>query len=328
MVDPISTAIVTTATTAGKTLAEKGTEEIVKKTSKIYELLCGVYSPQNQEIVISCPENIQKYSIAFETKHGVIPKKIKFQEGRPIRVNLRPIRSFTDLSSAITLLPDGFELNTQKMSEDDLFLLDIEYRITTPNFLEALVEKNRAKELPKDRENEYWMHAELKHPKVLKTKYGRLDLRDVDFTVDVGISEDINMVIPSSFKNELSSAKALLAEKNPHKKWGLGLQHVHAKKARGKGKDLVKSLGNLQNMFFSSKFCKYIDVQKDFHYSECYRGSNYYDNVPIPTWPKSMKVISRTDLGLENFAAEGVVVYKRENFLEEVAKILGIKLAE
>jgi len=38
-----------------------------------------------------------------------------------------------------------------------------------------------------------------------------------------------------------------------------------------------------------------------------------------------MKIVSRTDLGLENFAAEGIVVYKREDFLEQVAKILGIE---
>jgi len=36
-----------------------------------------------------------------------------------------------------------------------------------------------------------------------------------------------------------------------------------------------------------------------------------------------MKVISRTDLGLEKFAAEGIVIYKREDFLEQVAKVLG-----
>jgi len=309
----------------GYEIAQKGTEEVVKNASKIYEIIRGSYHPLNQEIIVTCPENIQKYSIAFEGSGGYVPKSIKFPNGKPLRVKLRPLRSGSDMSSAIQYLDDGFELLTSEMAKEDLFLLDIEYRISTGDFLDSLVERNRAKELPKDRENEYWMHAELKHPKVLSTKYGRLDLQDVDFTVDVGVSEDINMIIPPVFRTEMEAAVKLLDELNPHEKYVKGLQHLQARKSRSKGGNLISTLGNLQNLFFPQKFCRFIDVQRDFHYSDCIRGSSYYDNVPIPTWPKTMKIVSRTDLGLENFAAEGIVVYKREDFLEQVAKILGIE---
>jgi len=149
---------------------------------------------------------------------GYVPKTIKFLNGRLIRINLRPLRSGSDMSSAIQLLDNGFELRTSEMMKGDLFLLDIEYQISTGNFIDSLVERNRANELPKDRENEYWMHAELKHPKVLATKYGRLDLRDIDFTVDVGVSEDINMIIPPIFRAEMEAAVKLLDELNPHEK--------------------------------------------------------------------------------------------------------------
>jgi hypothetical protein len=94
-------------------------------------------------------------------------------------------------------------------------------------------------------------------------------------------------------------------------------------KARGKSDDVLKSLSNLQQLFFPSKFCKFIDVQNDFQYSECLQGANYYDAVPFPTWPKSMKVISRTTLNLEKCASEGKVIYKKDDFLDQVSKVLG-----
>jgi len=46
--------------------------------------------------------------------------------------------------------------------------------------------------------------------------------------------------------------------------------------------------------------------------------------VPISDFAKTMGVISITDLGLENFIAKGIIVYKRVDILEEVTKILGI----
>ena len=83
-------------------------------------------------------------------------------------------------------------------------------------------------------------------------------------------------------------------------------------------------IGSSPKYDFPDKILHICRGKKDFHSSECYRGSNYYDNVPIPTLPKTMGVISITDLGLENFIAKGIIVYKRVDILEEVTKILGI----
>ncbi|WP_309492716.1 hypothetical protein [Candidatus Hecatella orcuttiae] len=307
-------------------LAEKGVGEIIKTASKIYETIKGSYKVLNQEIVVLCPESVQHFSIAFEATGGFLSQKIKFPFGKPLRVRLRPLRSLQDLSEAIFLTEEGFEINTRGMQAEDTFLLDVDYRITDPKFVDALVQRNHARELPKDRESEYWMHAQLKHPKVFQTKYGRLDLRDVDFSVNVGISEDIKMSIPSAFRRELEAGVKLLMERDPHRKYMLGREHVKAMRARGKGKSVIELLGDLQDLFFPRTFRKFVEVKKDFRYSECHRGSDFYETVPFPTWPKTMKVISRTDLGLERYAAEGILVYKKADFLEQVSKILGVKL--
>src|SRR5207253_9038206 len=114
----------------------------------------------------------------------------------PTRVKLRPLRSGAELLDAINYTDDGFEISCGGMQGHDMFILEAEYPITDPRFVDALVHRDRAKELPKDLETEYWMHAAIKFPEALHTKAGRLDLRDVDFNVDVGVSEDIKTSIP------------------------------------------------------------------------------------------------------------------------------------
>src|SRR3972149_291020 len=263
----------------------------------------------NQEIVVRCPEGIQKTSIAFEAKGGVLGHKIRFPFGRPRAARLMPVKSLQDMSElALLLTDDGFEIDTRGMTKDDIFLLDVEYEVKTEGFVDALVERSAASEFPKDRESEYWMHASLKHPKLLQTKYGRLDLRDVNFDVDVGVSEHIKTVIPNVFRAELELAVKLLAEREPHRKKVLGVAHTIAMRSRGQKSSLPEIMGDLQELFFPTTFGKYVTVTKDFHYAECLRGSNFYDALPFPTWPKTMTVVSRTDLSLDRCAAEGVLV--------------------
>lgn len=305
-------------------VAQKVTEEIIKNASKIYETIRGSYTVFPPEMVVYCPENIQKYSIAFEARGGIVPKKIPFPYGTPKRIKLRSLRGLEDLSSAITVTPDGFNLNTKCMSDIDTYILDLEYEIRNPNYLDALIDKHRAKEVPSEDRNEYWLHAELKHPSVLKTKYGKLELEDIDFSIDVGISSDINTVIPPSFRNELEIGVRLLKETDPYKIRKLTYQRIQAMRSRGKEKDVVESLSNLQELFFSKSFKKFIDVKEDFSYSDCHRGSNFHDSVPWNmTWPKTMKIVSRADLNLDKCAVEGKIVYNKNDFISEVGKILG-----
>ncbi|WP_135611130.1 hypothetical protein [Methanococcoides sp. AM1] len=307
-------------------LAQKLTDHALKNASKVYDTIRGSYNVFPPEIVIYCPENIQKYSIVFEAKGGFLPKKIKFPYGAARRIKLRPLRGLTDLSDAVVRTTDGFELKTKSMESEDTFILDLEYDIQDPNYITSLVERHHAKEIPSTDSHEYWMHAELKHPKVLKTKYGKLELQDIDFNVDVGISGDINTVIPDAFKKELQIGVEILKETDPHRFHQLGVEKIQAMRSRGKKKTAVEALGALQEVFIPQSFCKYIDVEKDFHYSDCLRGNKCHDTVPWNlTWPKTMKVISRTDLNLDNFAAEGIVKYNRRNFVDEVGKIVGYK---
>ncbi len=311
---------------AGASRAERGIEEAAKIAAKVDEVLRGNFRIENQEITIQCPEQLETLSVCFEATGGVIGKKVRFPFKRPIRVHLRPLRSGVDLSGqTLTVTEDGFEIDTRGMSETDLFLLEVQYEVDQKDFLDALVQRSAAREVPKDKEREYWMHAQLKHPKVLRTKYGRLDLQDVDFKIDVGVSSDIKAVIPDSLKWEMDLGSRVLSEREPHRKKLLAHAHAIAMRNRGPGKNVLNMLGNLQELFLPGRFSRYVDVSMDFRYADCFRGSSFYESLPFPTWPRSMTVISRADLNLEKFAAEGVLVYKKADFLHSVARVMGLE---
>jgi hypothetical protein len=104
----------------------------------------------------------------------------------------------------------------------------------------------------------------------------------------------------------------------------LGYRHARAIRKRGKDIDLFDALRDLQALFFPDAFSHFIEVTRDFHYDGCLRGTSYYAELPLLSWPNVMKVISRTNLGLEKFTAEGVLIYKKNDFLDEVKKILKI----
>lgn len=300
--------------------------ETSKILSKIYNETRGSYELYNPEVRILCPENIQSISIPFEAKSGKIPRKLDFPYGDIIRVNLKSIRAGENLNDAITRNETGFSINTKNMHEHDLFVLDIDYKIKSQNILDSLVERNRSREVPNDEEYQYWMHAALKHPQILNTKYAKLTLEDVDFNIDVAVSQDIDTVIPKSFRDEIEITTRLIKEKDPHKIQALGREKIQAQRRRGKKKDLTETLDSLQDLFIEKSFKNFFDVREDFYYYECCRGSNYHVNTPFNlTWPKSMKITSRCDLSLEKCAASGFVEYKKRNFLDEVSKILGKK---
>jgi hypothetical protein len=86
----------------------------------------------------------------------------------------------------------------------------------------------------------------------------------------------------------------------------------------------MKLLRELQELFNAARFRQFIDITEDFYYSDCVRGGEFYEQMPFPTWPKTMKVVSRTDLNFENPTAEGNLVYKKANFANEIGKIFRV----
>ena len=298
--------------------------ETTKILTSIYNATRGSYELHKPEVRILFPENIQSFSYAFEAKGNKIPKKLEFPQGEVIRINLRTIRGGVDLNDSIIRKKSGFSINTKNMQEHDLFLLDVDYKIKSQVLLESLVERTRSKEVPNDEEDQYWMHAALKHPAILNNTYAKLSLEDVDFNIDVGVSQDIDTVIPKSFSNELEISIKMLKETDSHNFQSLLKKKIQLQNRRGKNKDVIETVNSLQDLFLDKSFKNYFEVKEGFNYYNCCRGSNYHANTPFNlTWPKSMKITSRCDLNLDQMAVDGYIQYQRRQFLDEVGKIIG-----
>lgn len=320
---PVAAALLTSSN--AKAAAERGMVEVSKRADQVRRILLGDFVIESQEVTIRCPEQVEVVSVAFKAKPGILGKKVRVGGGKPKRAHLRPLIGLSEAPpDSVSLYDQGFEIRTDYLTGDGLFLLDVEYALSSPGFLDALVDRNVPREAPKGNCSEYWLEAQLKHPKALKVDYGRFDLRDLDFEVDVGIAEHLKTVIPGSLIRELEASVALLQETDIHKKAALARTHTVAMRQRGSG-STTELLGSLQSLFLPDAFREFVEVRQDFRYGDCKRGLSLYDTLPIPTWPRTMRVVSRTDLSLDLPAAHGILEYKKDDFLSRVEGVLGTR---
>jgi len=312
---------------AGREIVTATIKEMLKRSKNINRTLGEDFKILGQDMRIDCPQSIQHYSVVFETKSTrIFPKKKKFNFGRVRRVSLRPIISLQPVPDAISFTQNGFEINLRKLERNTSYLLDVEYFIEDRRFIDALVNRNVAKESVGDETKEYWMVAQLKHLDVLKREFGYIELKDLDFSVDVSVYNEIKMKVPSIFRQQLEIAVKLLSKHHGGRdeQFKLLAQHqqlLRARKEKYYGEEIFKILEEVQEIFSPLTFRRFVDVQKDFHYYNCERGKDFYETLPFPTWPKSMRVISRTDINFDKPAADGLLIFKKRDFMDELEKI-------
>ncbi len=306
------------ATHAGKEVISAGIRRMMKRSDGVDKTVSDNFKIEGREMTLYCPDAIQKYSLSITSKkHPYFFGKKKFLFGKVRRAIIRPVMSLQSIPSAIRLCKDGFELDLKALREDELYLLDVEYAIEDRDFLESLVERNVSTEPPNDERMEYWMVAQLKQVKSLQQSFGRIDLKDVDFGVNVAIHQDIHLKVPPIFRDHLETLVRVSKPLGRAEKFKMfhKLQHVQQQKYGGREYEI---LSDLQDLFLPAVFRKFVEVKRDFHYSDCERGGDIYDTLPFPTWPKFIKVISRTDLSFEKPAANGILMYKKRDFLKEI----------
>jgi hypothetical protein len=166
------------------------------------------------------------------------------------------------------------------------------------------------------------MSAKLKHPKALSdyAHYGRFDLRDVDVTVDVGVHNELKTTIPTALIQRVKTFFDIMGETDPRQQLKAVPRLRKLALSDTAGREF-KILVDLEALFFPEEFSKYVDVAKDFRYSTCYKGKEFYE-LPVPMIPKRMNVVSRADLTLEKPAVEGTLIYKSTLFVDAIRAIV------
>ena len=138
-----------------------------------------------------------------------------------------------------------------------------------------------------------------------------MDLRDIDFNVNVGIHQDLKTAISKDFIRNLQVVKEWIRSGDRTEKWRLGHRHLRLRSKPFTGKE-DEILDELQKIFMPRGFRTFVDVTNPFRYYEAIPGVDFYD-IPFCSFPKVMRVVSRTDLNLNNPAAKGKLLYKRED---------------
>lgn len=283
----------------------------------------------NQEITMNVPESIVNYTLAasIPSNFRSVRKPIEISAPSIIRVSASSLHPFPRVvREAIKKFQydDGhivYVLFPELLPKDsDLISITVSYRITDISLLDDLVDRKRAHEPSGVERNEYWMSAQLKHPKVLDDRYGRFDLRDVDVTVHVGVHNELKTTIPSPFIRRLKTFFDVMSESDPRQQFKAIpiLRRLAKEKTAGRE---FKILVDLESLFMPRTFSKYVDVLKDFRYSDCYKGKEFFE-LPIQIIPKKMNVVSRADLTLEKPAADGTLVYKNTLLIDAIEAVI------
>lgn len=283
----------------------------------------------NQETTINIPESIVDYTLAVSIPPNFrsIRKPIEISAPSVVRVtasSLHPIPRSVREAIKMFQYEDGsttFALIPELLPEDsDLISISVSYRITDVSLLDDLVDRKSAHEPSGVERNEYWMSAQLKHPKPLIDRFGRFDLRDVDVTVDVGVHNELKTTIPSSFIRRLGMFFSVMSETDPRQQFKAIPALRRLAKTKTAGREF-KILVDLESLFMPGTFSRYVDIQKDFRYSNCYKGKEFFE-LPIQVIPKKMNVISRADLTLEKPAADGILIYKNALFVDALREAI------
>ncbi len=283
----------------------------------------------NEETTINVPESVIDYTLAANVPSNFrsLRNTIEFSAPSIIRVSVASLHPFPHtVRGAIRKFSydDGrvvYALFPELLPSDtDLISVTVSYRIDDLSLIDDLVNRNKAHEPSGPERNEYWMSAQLKHPKVLTEKFGRFDLKDIDVTVDVGVHNELKNTIPTSFNRRLKAFFKILAERDPRQQFKAvpALRKLARSPTAGREFDIITEL---ESLFMPRTFSKYVDVLRDFRYSDCYKGSEFFE-LPLQLIPKKMNVISRVDLSLEKPAGEGTLFYKNKKFTEALEKIV------
>ena len=184
--------------------AIEGIDKMASHVKEIEKRVSGNLGITTKTIEISCPENIEVYSWYIRPKAGLINNDIRFKAGNIINATITAVEGFTNVPSAIKV-PDehgGATVHLRELEANALYSLRLTYKIENDKFLDDLVfMKRQIDSENRNTEGDYWMTAGLKCPEAFwkQQGYSRIDINDMNFSVDVNINNEINTAIPKAY---------------------------------------------------------------------------------------------------------------------------------
>ncbi len=253
--------------------------------------------------------------LGFEVRPGrPLNRVVKIPIFNAQRATLTSLPSFAVLDDALIFDEnDGIVLSLDYMPEGvDSILLNIRCPLQHRRFMSRLVNKQVQVE-PRNDVTSYWMTAQFKHLRPLRDKLDSLRVEDLDFFVRVHIEQNIKEIIPHTFIRQLEVGKELLQTKDREKKQSLAREHLRLAQANKLVGNEEKVIEKIEDLLKPSNFESYLDLIGQFYYHDCSQAGSFF-RVPNFVIPSMMRVVSKTNLTLEEPAKEGELKFKRREF--------------
>jgi hypothetical protein len=215
-------------------------------------------------------------------------------------------------------------LDLKPALECDLFRIEIAHRMDDVDFLKGLVASRASPEPLRDR-LKYELSAQLRNPEGLQLGFSEVAIEEFPVTARVHIRKNLNLSVPNYLRKLFQVENQILDERNPYATTELRqLQHekVRLLAKLGKNTSLLEKIQELSSFLSPSRFLNYIDVVnlEDFRLHKC-EEDEFFMAFGALALPKTMAVISRTDLTFKKPAARGAFIYKSMQFGDDVAKL-------
>lgn len=281
-------------------------------------------SIESRELTLRVPEKTCEDDIAIRVRHPAIrSRKITFDIPNLNHVTVHTLGSATPpmkiVDSSLIRTSSGFDVCVNNVPKGVEYLLfQLEYDLPTSSFAENIVRTDSQLEAYEDLDT-YWMHACLKHPRVLRNMFQRLNLKNVEFDVDVAIGNTVKSAIPSYFIRQLTLLREIASWQDRSSSHRLLSRIIQGR--RKIGKNPYEILTQIEALMEPKQFKNFIDIKLPFKYSNITRGADYESDTMV--FPNEMTVISRTNLSLDDPAANGKLLYKKKEFRTELDKLFG-----
>jgi len=307
---------------------EKGVKIGVRDVGEIIKLfddLTGrlkAFNVIGRSVILNISQGTYDLEAGIEVKPSrPLSRVIKIPIFDSLNVQLTSLPTFRPLDDAVIIDEiDGIVLSLDTIPQNvDTLLLNIKCPLRHRRFLERLVHKQVQVE-PRQNITSYWMSAQFKYLSTLEKKLDSLRVNDLDFLVRIHIQQNIKDIIPHPFIRQLELGKELLQTRDRNLKQRLAREHLRLARGNslvGREEEVIKKI---EDILKPGNFETYLNVLGQFYYHDCFQGGSFF-RIPNFVIPSMMRVITKTNLTLEEPATKGELQYDRKKFEEDFEEI-------
>lgn len=231
-----------------------------------------------------------------------------------------------EIPGAVMKKDDRLTIDLTKCDECDIVRVEIDYRMNK-ECVQGLIHHRSSPE-PLADSMKYHLSAQLKDPSSLVRGFSEIDVEEYPVTASVNIQENLDTTYPilSTVRKLKGLENQILSIKDPRK----GVEIIALQRERSKLINKIqreapdKIMSEIIGLLGPLKFMKYLKVDdRDFRIHNCeWSGVDSLMSISNFTIPRSIAVITRTDLSLKRPASKGQLLYDSGKFEEDLQGVI------